>query len=257
MKPLYLNGKEPMFIYLDGSGLCVSQKHTSIRRYPLSRVSRVVVSGCVSWSTAALLKCADNGIMVYFLNSEGNLRASWNGKETERTKLSQLWIDFTDRPDWEDIYRIWSRGTRDRVSRISAWRIERHSNSCQMILNALYETPLQNEVNLDELRQLHYRLGGLANSRSRSVLTTASIFLHDEAGAALLSDMIFSIQCGMSPELIAFYDRLKSKNSNELSDLHRAAVNFFEKNRQTANFCVRDFLYRLKRRLREVCYATK
>lgn len=65
-----------------------------------------------------------------FFNAKGCLRASLNGKDSKRTQLAQLYFDFIDRTDWEEIYGIWSVATRVRVRRISEWRVERHSPNC-------------------------------------------------------------------------------------------------------------------------------
>ena len=46
------------------------------------------------------------------------------------TQLAQLYFDFIDRTDWEEIYGIWSVATRVRARRISEWRVERHSPNC-------------------------------------------------------------------------------------------------------------------------------
>ena len=66
------------------------------RRIPFKRVSRVVESGRVSWSTNALLECADQGVVVHFLKGNGMPRARWIGRVTERSELAQRWVDFLD-----------------------------------------------------------------------------------------------------------------------------------------------------------------
>jgi len=105
MKPLYLDGAQPLAVTLDGPALRVGQRGCADRRFPLRRVSRVVNSGRVSWDTRALLACADKGITICFLARDGGTRARWTGRTTERSGLAQRWNDFLDRPDWRAAMR--------------------------------------------------------------------------------------------------------------------------------------------------------
>ena len=62
--------------------LRVTKRGCADRRIPFERISRVVVSGRVSWSTDALLECADQGVVVCFLKGDGMPRARWIGRAT-------------------------------------------------------------------------------------------------------------------------------------------------------------------------------
>lgn len=58
MRPLYLDGREPLSVSLDGPAICVRGLKRADGRYPLGRISRVMVSGVVQWQTEALVACA-------------------------------------------------------------------------------------------------------------------------------------------------------------------------------------------------------
>lgn len=79
-KPLYLHGHQPLAVALDGPALRVTQAESADRLFPLERLSRVVASGEVAWSTEALLACADHGVPVSFLRRDGVLRARFLGR---------------------------------------------------------------------------------------------------------------------------------------------------------------------------------
>lgn len=58
-----------------------------------------------------------------------------------------------------------------------------------------------------ELCELHQHLVSVADTQLRQILTTTAINLQDYAGIASLSDMVFTIQCGLCPELVEFFHR--------------------------------------------------
>lgn len=82
MKPLYLNGRSGMRVTLDEPALRVSLPERAVTLYPLQRISRVIASGTVEWSTAALLACAERGITITFLRSDGAIQGYLFGEST-------------------------------------------------------------------------------------------------------------------------------------------------------------------------------
>lgn len=84
MKPLYLHGHQPLAVTLDGPALRVSSEGSADRLFPLQRLSRIVVSGEVDWTTEALLACADQAIPISFLLRGGGLRARVLGRPRAR-----------------------------------------------------------------------------------------------------------------------------------------------------------------------------
>lgn len=109
IKPLYLTGSEGLGlrVLLDGPALRVAQKGRADGRYPLVRLSRVVVSGPVEWRTDALLVAIERGITVTFLDENGDPRAFCLGCNPQAQSLSDRLFDLLDRPDWEPLYANW------------------------------------------------------------------------------------------------------------------------------------------------------
>lgn len=104
MKPLYLNGRTGMRVSLDGPALQVAVPERAATLYPLQRISRVITSGPVTWSTEALLVCAERGITVTFLHRDGTTRAYLFGESPVREGLLSRLRDLLDRPDWQERY---------------------------------------------------------------------------------------------------------------------------------------------------------
>ncbi len=109
-KPLYLMPHAGMRVELDGPALRVSVPEQAERLFPLVRLSRVYVQGGALWSTEALLACADRGISVLFADRYGEVLARVLGRPGLRYELHQRFVDFLERPDAEDLYRLWRDG---------------------------------------------------------------------------------------------------------------------------------------------------
>jgi hypothetical protein len=107
MRPLYIDGNGNMHIALDGPALCVSAAGKSDQLFPLSRISRVVVSGAVDFYCEALLACADQGISVSFLDENGDLRARWLANPGDRQAAIQRLADLIGRADGKELYQSW------------------------------------------------------------------------------------------------------------------------------------------------------
>lgn len=115
MKPCYLIGRPGMWVGLDGPALSVICPERARQLFPLNRVSRLIASGPLELSTAALLACAERGITVTFLDGQGEVRAYLFGESTRRDGLYQRLRDFLDRPDWQDRYDDWRRSVDSRA----------------------------------------------------------------------------------------------------------------------------------------------
>ena len=72
---------------------------------------------------------------------------------------------------------------------------------------------------------------------------------------ASLSDMVFTIQCGLCPELFEIFHRyVQGREANCLIHTGFQFISF-ERNRHAVDFHIRDFLGHLKRHLLQVCDA--
>ncbi len=109
MKPFYLHGNTGMSVSLDGPALRVNAPQRAASLYPLQRISRVISSGPVEWTTPALLACAQRGITITFLSPGGTILAYLFGETYLRTGLDGRLRDLLDRPDWQERYRDWNR----------------------------------------------------------------------------------------------------------------------------------------------------
>ncbi len=107
MKPLYIDGSPGCRVVLDEPALRVIIPDKADQLFPLSRISRVVCKGVVDWSMFAMLACADTGINLLFLQKNGEVRARWLGKGSDRQSLTQRLVDLLVRSDGLQCYENW------------------------------------------------------------------------------------------------------------------------------------------------------
>ena len=105
--PLYLHAEQPMKVSFEAPALCVKAENRADQLFPLRRIERIQVSGPVDWSTEALLVCADQGICIHFIDTEGHTRGRLIGAGQARQDLAGLIRKLLNRPDWEVRYRQW------------------------------------------------------------------------------------------------------------------------------------------------------
>ena len=253
MKPLYLCGSDPLSVALDGPALRVTKRGCADRRIPFDRISRVVVSGRVSWSTDALLECADQGVVVCFLKGDGMPRARWIGRATKRSDLVQRWIDFLDRPDWQDIHRQWSIANTRRAVRFCALRMGWSTREDERGMNRAICRANRAVASADEMRIIRRRLYGLAVARALEALAASGLGADGTAVSRLVPDLAKSVQWGLRPDLIRWLNNHRGARNRLVSaDDSHAVVVFFEHHRPVSDFHLRDTIDRLNRYLEEV-----
>ncbi|MGR9117684.1 MAG: CRISPR-associated endonuclease Cas1 [Gammaproteobacteria bacterium] len=123
MKPLYLKNVGDMQVDFEEPALKVSVTNKTRQLFPLSRVSRVVVTGRVDWSMQALMACADAGVPVVFLRETGEVRGQWLGIRQQQRNLVQLFSDLLQRADAVDRYQDWYSGMQRMAVRSAARRL--------------------------------------------------------------------------------------------------------------------------------------
>ncbi|MGR9087715.1 MAG: CRISPR-associated endonuclease Cas1 [Gammaproteobacteria bacterium] len=123
MKPLYIKGVAGTAVAFDDPALTVEFPGKTRQLFPLARVSRIVVTGPVDWSMAALLSCADTGISIVFLTESGDVRARWLGCARMRQSAVQMFADFWQRADALDRYQDWFGAMERMAVRSSARRL--------------------------------------------------------------------------------------------------------------------------------------
>jgi hypothetical protein len=182
MKPLYLDAEQPFRVELDGPSLVLTADAQAARRFPFSRLSRLLVCGPVELPTAALLECLRRGIPVTFLTGDGALAGFALPAQTRTSRLTDRLEEFLERPDWHAHYDSWRRAAERRQILNALGRLRRRSQDLR---------PATVSALLDET------LDELAGRRSR----LEAVAWLEAALATLLSELITAM--GMAPDLIA------------------------------------------------------
>ena len=243
MKPLYLKGGQPLTVKLDGPALRVSQLGRSCQRFPLTRISRVIVSGSVEWATSALLRCADSGITVSFLDgASGEMRARFFGKPNGTGTLARLWANFLDRPDHASLLREWRENARRRAIGLCALRLGCDVTTLLTRQDAFITVP---PAEKRELEGLMRKLDGLIESRLLQELSRHGLSGGDADLLELIPDLAITMQWALRPDLSIWWKK-RHRRHNGIDP----AVAFLERAAGTVDFQLRDALHSLRRFLR-------
>lgn len=97
--PLYIAGSTERHVVRDGPGIVIRQEGAAVRRYPFSRLSKVVSDHRVSWRTDALTGCMMHGVPVYFSDGRGVYLGACYGTRRRETTLGNLLRLTLDSPD--------------------------------------------------------------------------------------------------------------------------------------------------------------
>lgn len=113
-RPLYLAGAARA-VELDGPALRISMNGQADGRIPLRLLSRVIVRGSVSWSTAALTACFGAGIPLIFLRPDGQaLGLCLPSVQTEESLCRRL-ARLEEEPDNLAAFADWARAEERRA----------------------------------------------------------------------------------------------------------------------------------------------
>lgn len=108
MRPLYLTARAGIRVGLDGPALRISAPDRAEQLFPLRRLSRVLSRVDTNWSTEALIACAERGVPVAFVGSDGRVRAFVFGRPGSSDTFTGRLLDFLDRPDAVERYQDWA-----------------------------------------------------------------------------------------------------------------------------------------------------
>lgn len=178
MKPCYLNGCwRSLAVRLDGAALSITQTHRAQQFIPLSRISRLVVSGNADISVPALLACAERGISITFLQADGTLRGFLFGAKTShRQSLWQAIQDFLDRPDWPEHYLNWRRAVGSRAHRALCLRLQQPADRCRaQDLAVEFERWQIARLGVRQQQFIERRLQGLCIALAAAVLAESGV----------------------------------------------------------------------------------
>ncbi len=179
MKPLYLNGREPISVRLDGPALRIQSATHADRLFPLQRLNRVVVTGRVDWSTEALLACADRSVNISFLSRGGRLRARLLGKPSGKPplELNDALVVLFEETKGRDRYRDWLDANINRARRFAAGLIQ--SDCRSMGSGELRRTITGKALKLideKELKSVDVHLAALLISHLETLMGKVSLY---------------------------------------------------------------------------------
>lgn len=109
VKPLYLDAEAPVTVDLDGPALRVAGGGCADGRYPLKRLSRIVVHGDVEWRARALAACLAAGISISFVDGGGEVTGLCLSTRPRRPYLGQWLNERASMPNWAEYYADWRR----------------------------------------------------------------------------------------------------------------------------------------------------
>lgn len=115
-RPLYIAAGSDTRIWLAGRALGVQREERAEQFFPLQRLSRVHSSTRVTWSSEALLACAEQGISVVFVSDDGEIAARLLGRPGARDELLWRFEELLMLPQADAIYERWLTTTRARIA---------------------------------------------------------------------------------------------------------------------------------------------
>lgn len=234
-RPLYLNAHQPLQVRLDGPALRVTAAHSDDRRYPLRRLSRIVVSGEVRWTAPALLACGHAGVVLCFVRPDGLPRRCWVGRPSTRSTFVADWKHFLDRPSSHGAFLHWRRRVRLRAIRLCTLRLGLPRDEQALTRHVGGRTKSD-----PCFRAAKRTLYGLAYARSLEELAKLGFSNTDRSLGMVLPDLVATMQWALHASLCDRRNRDATKSAWKL-------VALFERHRHEAEFCMRETLTSLAR----------
>lgn len=114
MKTLILNGATPVRLSLDGPALAVLEPAKATRRYPFTRIGRILVGGRAQCDAAALAHCLRHGIPITFMAGEEGAAGVAVPLSSEAMGSVRLLESFVALPHWRERYSDWKRASERR-----------------------------------------------------------------------------------------------------------------------------------------------
>ncbi len=115
MRPLYVEGGRKVRVKLDGPSLVVEREGSAQRRFPLGRLSRVILCGHMQTDYAVFRACGAAGIPVGVLDATGEPFGFFLPWKARPSRADEMLEDFLARPDWQSRYSDWRRSEERRA----------------------------------------------------------------------------------------------------------------------------------------------
>ena len=96
----------------------------------MQRISRIHSSPRVSWTTEALLACAEQGIGIVFVADDGAVQARILGRPGERDEVLWRFQELMLLPQADAIYSRWLSVTRARIAYWASTRLSAPRGAC-------------------------------------------------------------------------------------------------------------------------------
>jgi hypothetical protein len=177
MKPCYLvANRSGLWVNLDGPALSILRPDKARQLLPLTRISRLIVSGPAEISTAALMACAGRGISITFLQANGQIQGYLFGDSPRRDSLWQRLHDFLDRPDWSARYSDWKRAVDSHAHRALCKRLQQTPEQCSLQqIEAGFRRWQAEHLGVQQHRLVIERLHGLCAAQAAELLAEAGL----------------------------------------------------------------------------------
>lgn len=246
MKPCYIKAREGMRIDLDGPALSISLPNRAPTLAPLSRISRIVISGTPQCSIPALLACAERGIAVTFLHLDGTIKAHLFGRNRTGNDLFFHLRHLLDLPDWPERYQIWlnAAASRARLALCRRLNFQPDKLSLEQIC-AMLNQRMEQFVNKSQRNYLQRRLRGLCSNLANESLLQAGFNAeysrYIEQRLDIPSDFAYLLSLSLQLPLIEWLSRRRKQQSIDDRDI----VALFEKNSHRLERVMRSLISRL------------
>ena len=121
--PLYLRGLRRTNVQSDGPSLVVVSEQAAPKRYPFSRISRVISRGNIDWRASALAACINESIPIVFVDGDGAPTGYVLPAAAAPSRLDRVLREAFELPTGVTQYNTWRRAERMRV--LTRWRQRR------------------------------------------------------------------------------------------------------------------------------------
>ena len=111
-RTLYLADGERKHIDASGPALAVQNARGQTRRFPITRIARIVSAPCADWTGRALQLCQTHAIPITWLDSHGEATGTLFPARPQQRSLHQMLEIVFESNASKDAFRIWQQHRR-------------------------------------------------------------------------------------------------------------------------------------------------